>query len=229
MSERWYLLSQPLFYLQLCVLVTAVAGLCGLAIWAGQSKRHWFLRATAIWFGFVALIPIRPIGRWSCFCSCCRSPRLWHGASGAPSNGGARGAAVRGQSSFSQQCHRADAFSLRDLFLATLLVGMTLVPVLAAWRAPGGFSSGWMAATAACLVSLCAFDDGRHIGSARRAVCGSSACWAVVGVVLALHASVLPDWLFLAYTFPLRAFGDWLLGCGFGMRGILRTADRRAL
>ena len=38
---------------------TAAAGLCWLAIWAGLSKRHWFLPATAVWLGLVALIPIR--------------------------------------------------------------------------------------------------------------------------------------------------------------------------
>lgn len=49
----------PLLYLDLVVLARIAAGYSLLAIWAGVSRRHWFIRASALTLSLLALLPIQ--------------------------------------------------------------------------------------------------------------------------------------------------------------------------
>jgi hypothetical protein len=170
------------------------------------------------WVGLVALIPIRAYRPLELFLFVLPITAVvaWRIRRAVELRGEGSGGA--GPVPFSRSAIGPMRFSLRDLFLATLLVGMTLVPVLAAWRAPGGFSSGWMPATAACLVALCA-SLMTAVLVPRKRLLWIIGLWAVVTVVFALHALVLPDWLELGYWFFGAGLSETLLGVGLGCAG----------
>src|SRR4051794_31058157 len=53
------LLGSPRFH-AICLVITSTAAIEALfAIWAATSRRHWFWRALAVWAGVVGLLPIR--------------------------------------------------------------------------------------------------------------------------------------------------------------------------
>jgi hypothetical protein len=145
----WYLFTDPLFYVRQAVIVTAVAGLCLVAIWAGLSRRHWFVRAAAVWAGIAALLPIRAhvparmflfvlptvavvilaIRRW-----------LIPPTELRPPSEHVRAGWMR--------------YGLRDLFLAVLLTGAILATGMAAWRPHGQYWTWWLLASGGCLALL---------------------------------------------------------------------------
>jgi hypothetical protein len=53
------LLTTPALHLWLTPLLAVAALQCLTAIWAASSRRHWFLRALAVWAGLLILVPIR--------------------------------------------------------------------------------------------------------------------------------------------------------------------------
>jgi hypothetical protein len=123
----WSVLRQfvePDAQLRLTVAISVVALECLVAIWAAVSRRHWFWRVAAVWGGVMLMVPIRAWEpAWLFLLS---SPlivaliRGWRwfdcriaGAAVRPANGAAR--------------YR---FSLLDLFLLMLAVGMWLPGLL---------------------------------------------------------------------------------------------------
>ena len=198
----WYLFTDPLFYVRQAVIVTAGAGLCLVAIWAGLSRWHWFVRAAAVWAAIAALLPIRAhvparmflfvlpaialvilaIRRW-----------LIPPTELGPPSEHVRTGWMR--------------YGLRDLFLAVLLTGAIVATVMAAWGPRGQYLwSWWLLASGGCLTLMAVLSTVAALVPRRRWVWLLTLGFGVAGTA-ALHTGIVPDWLIL-WDLPR----SWLTG-----------------
>jgi hypothetical protein len=202
------ILSQPLFYVHQLVLVTAVAGLCLLAIWAGLSRRHWFLRAAAVWVGIVALLPIRADGPLQMFLFVLPATAVavlfLRRVAGPPADASCRSTTI------DDPLTGRLRYGLRDLFLGVLLAGIVVATAMAAWRTRTVFSSLWMFASGGCLVVLAVLSTAVVLVQRKRAPWIAALAGSVAGTA-ALHTWIVPDWLGLecAYSYTVA---EQLLG-----------------
>jgi hypothetical protein len=190
----WYLFTDPLFYVRQAVMVTAVAGLCLVAIWAGVSRRHWFVRAAAVWAGIAALLPIgahQPARMFlfvlPAIAVVILAIRRWLIPPTDACRAGARVPAgwIR--------------FSLRDLFLAVLLTGAVFATAMAAWRTHREHLwTWWLFATGGCLALLAVLSTVAALVSRRRLL-WLLALGASVAGAAALHTWLVPNWQFLSH------------------------------
>jgi hypothetical protein len=138
---------EPDAQLRLTVAISIVALECLVAIWATVSRRHWFWRVAAVWGGVMLMVPIRA---WE--------PAWLFGLSSPLIV-----VLIRcGQSidhRFSKAAHPPDAngaryrFSLRDLLLLMLAVGMwlpSLLDVVRHWQPTNWL--GWLVSSVSVAV-----------------------------------------------------------------------------
>lgn len=108
------LLGTPHFHV-LCLVLMSTAAIEGLiAIWAATSPRHWFWRAIAVWAGIAILLPIRAY-----------QPAVVFGISSPLTISLIRGLMIR-RATLTGRVR----FGLRDVLLATALVGLALATLL---------------------------------------------------------------------------------------------------
>jgi hypothetical protein len=59
MTNAFWQLRDPSFHILLFLLISTVVLECLVAIWAAETRRHWFVGALAVWGAVMVLVPIR--------------------------------------------------------------------------------------------------------------------------------------------------------------------------
>lgn len=184
--------------------------MCLVALWAAESRRHWFIRFAAIWGALALLLPIRA-----------HEPIVFYAITMGVlvllrqiilKRGGEALAAIASQIKPASSTPPLRRYSLRDLFLFLTAVGMTLglaIPVVKAdvpWHLIAVFSSSiWVSNTANTAAGF--------LGTRRREY------WIMVIFMLIfaplLFSNPVSDWLQIGYLFdiwPRSNLENYLLG-----------------
>jgi hypothetical protein len=122
-----YVILSPKFHLTILALVGTMAFLGLVAIWAATGTVHWFWRALAVWGAVMLLVPIRAYELAVVFAMA--SPIVVGFVIGIR-----RDARCFGTKNDAAEALMNWRFGLRDLFLALLIVGLTLAGLLAIGR-----------------------------------------------------------------------------------------------
>src|SRR5262245_25208219 len=124
MSPILRLIAEPRFQIWVMLFIAVAIGECLVAIWAATSRRHWFWRMLAVWAAVMLMVPIRA---WE---------PAWLFALSSPLLVGAL-LLARHRLHWSLTPPGAESeltpryrFSLRDLFLLVLAVGLWLPGLL---------------------------------------------------------------------------------------------------
>src|SRR3954447_17283810 len=198
------LFGTPHFHAVCLVLVSAAAIEALIAIWAATSRVHWFWRAIAVWAAVTMLLPIRAYQPALLFAV--TSPLtiiLIRAISSCRRSAWER---TPGRSASLVPSTRRFYFTLRDLLLATALVGLALASLLHLAPRLGEVHIAEFALTAIIQIAVPTFVWAALLTS-RRYLSYAALVTVIAGVSLAVHfitpvfVGILYDWALVGVLF----------------------------
>src|SRR5262245_8364577 len=130
MNSLLPILGSLRFHVLCLILVSAAAAQAFIAIWAATSRVYWFWRALAVWCAVMALVPIRAYEPALTFAISSPLTILLIKLRQRTVNSSE---AVKSSDARSEQATSSARylhFTIRDLLLATVVIGMTLAGLL---------------------------------------------------------------------------------------------------
>ncbi|HUE70142.1 MAG TPA: hypothetical protein VMP01_04565 [Pirellulaceae bacterium] len=202
-------------YLQVTYLfVTGVAAIyCLIGLWAATSRRHWSLRAIIPCLALAALIPIRahePLNFYALIMAeivlAMTIWRWWRGVGPACRAGPELPSEADARSRSASGTYQRFRFSLRDLFLLMVVVGVIAwivtgfarVPLLIEW--PGAIGASFLLAA----LTIAAW----NLVSGRRPLAAALWLAAIFAAAIATDIFWLGDWLGASLFLQTAAFRD---------------------
>ena len=195
MEQHWEALAST----QRQLVALAIFGTAALemlvAVWAAVSRRHWFVRALAVWGAIALLVPIRAYEPALLFAI--SSPLVVAILCGWRVIAARRSPAQA--ASPNELPHAPMRFGVRDLFLLLALVGLSLAVLIEIVRHLRPINWPALAAYVAVLVSLAIGFSAVAIGKRRRVAAAIGGVGAIAGSMGLIWIS--PDWLMIGHHF----------------------------